>query len=80
MGQRTVANRNGCPQFFSYHELAVAAERAGVSTATIRRQVKEQLATNPAFASVNVDVNGKGHVTLSGDVSLETLRAVFPGF
>src|SRR5690348_3582891 len=35
---------------------------------TIRRQVKEQLATNPSFAGVNVDVAKDGAVTLTGDV------------
>lgn len=34
---------------------------------TIQRQVKEQLATNPSFSGVNVDVK-KDVVTLSGDV------------
>jgi osmotically-inducible protein OsmY len=51
------------------------AMAGAVDDDTIRRQVKEQLATNPAFASVNVDVNGKGHVTLSGDVPTKDDRA-----
>ena len=39
-----------------------------VNEDTIRRQVKEQLATNPSFSGVNVDVAKDGAVTLTGDV------------